>query len=211
MSAAIIVGATFLVPKIGTGALFVMLVTGQILAGMIINHFGLLGVPVQPVNWVAAAGGLLVILGAALVTFATKPVVFSAVFVRIPGHGSGERIECGFDFAENAVFWKFTFLVPLASCDSGEQLNSFFNGFDRVNAELVIATGSHHLASKHEMFDVRFRYQNALVAGESSFLADFKVALDLFVYPTDRLDFSVLVDLTGYRKSLTNGNSGKRG
>ena len=32
MSAGIILGATFLVPRIGTGALFVLLVTGQILA-----------------------------------------------------------------------------------------------------------------------------------------------------------------------------------
>ena len=69
MSAGIIVGATFLVPRIGTGALFVLLVTGQILAGLAINQFGLLGVPAQPMTLSIAAGAALVVAGAALVTF----------------------------------------------------------------------------------------------------------------------------------------------
>ncbi len=69
MSAGIIVGATFLVPRIGTGALFVLLVTGQILAGLAINQFGLLGVPAQPMTLSIAAGAVLVVAGAALVTF----------------------------------------------------------------------------------------------------------------------------------------------
>lgn len=69
MSAGIIVGATFLVPRIGTGALFVLLVTGQILAGLAINQFGLLGVPAQPMTLPIAVGAILVIGGAALVTF----------------------------------------------------------------------------------------------------------------------------------------------
>ncbi|MDD9920960.1 MAG: DMT family transporter [Boseongicola sp.] len=69
MSAGIIVGATFLVPRIGTGALFVLLVTGQILAGVLINQFGLLGVPAQPMTLPIAAGAAMVVAGAALVTF----------------------------------------------------------------------------------------------------------------------------------------------
>ncbi|MBT8460406.1 MAG: DMT family transporter [Boseongicola sp.] len=69
MSAGIILGATFLVPRIGTGALFVLLVTGQILAGLAINQFGLLGVPSQPMTLSISAGAVLVVAGAALVTF----------------------------------------------------------------------------------------------------------------------------------------------
>ena len=69
MSAGIIVGATFLVPRIGTGALFVLLVTGQILAGLAINQFGLLGVPAQTMSLPVALGAVMVIAGAALVTF----------------------------------------------------------------------------------------------------------------------------------------------
>lgn len=69
MSAGIIVGATFLVPRIGTGALFVLLVTGQILAGLVINQFGLMGVPAQPMTAMIAIGAVMVVAGAALVTF----------------------------------------------------------------------------------------------------------------------------------------------
>lgn len=69
MSAGIIVGATFLVPRIGTGALFVLLVTGQILAGLAINQLGLLGVPAQPMTLSIGVGALMVLAGAALVTF----------------------------------------------------------------------------------------------------------------------------------------------
>lgn len=69
MSAGIIVGATFLVPRIGTGALFVLLVTGQILAGLIINQFGLIGVPAQPMTATIAIGAVMVLVGAVLVTF----------------------------------------------------------------------------------------------------------------------------------------------
>ena len=72
MSAGIIVGATFLVPRIGTGPLFVLLVTGQILAGLAINHFGLLGVPAQATTLPVALGAVMVISGAALVTFGAR-------------------------------------------------------------------------------------------------------------------------------------------
>ena len=65
-------GVSDLVPRIGTGALFALLVTGQILAGMLINHFGLLGVPVQPISLATGLGALFVIIGAVIVTFSTK-------------------------------------------------------------------------------------------------------------------------------------------
>ena len=69
MSAGIIVGATFLVPRIGTGALFVLLVTGQILAGVVINQFGLLGVPAQPMTLAVGGGALMVVVNTVMVTF----------------------------------------------------------------------------------------------------------------------------------------------
>lgn len=69
VSALMIIGSSFLIPRIGTGAFFVMIVTGQILIGFVINQFGLLGVPAEPLNLVKALGGVLVIAGAALVTF----------------------------------------------------------------------------------------------------------------------------------------------
>lgn len=69
MSAVIVVGASYLVPRIGTSALFVLMVTGQVLTGILINRFGLLGVPAQPISLGIGIGAVLVVAGAALVTF----------------------------------------------------------------------------------------------------------------------------------------------
>lgn len=69
LSALMIFGSSFLVPRIGTGALFVLLVAGQILVGMLINQYGLLGVPMQQASAIKLGGSVLVVAGAVLVTF----------------------------------------------------------------------------------------------------------------------------------------------
>ncbi|MCB1501291.1 MAG: DMT family transporter [Bauldia sp.] len=70
LSAVMIVGSSYLVPRIGTGALFVGMVAGQIILGMVINQIGFLNVPVQPITALKAFGAAMVIGGAAIVTFA---------------------------------------------------------------------------------------------------------------------------------------------
>ncbi|MDJ0826807.1 MAG: DMT family transporter [Rhodobacter sp.] len=69
VSAVMIIGASFLVPRIGTGVFFVLLVTGQILLGAVISQFGLFNVPEQPINLMKAFGILMVLAGAILVSF----------------------------------------------------------------------------------------------------------------------------------------------
>jgi len=69
VSALMIIGSSYLVPRIGTGALFVLLVAGQIIVGAIINQFGLLGVPAQPISGIKLVGTLAVLGGAVLVSF----------------------------------------------------------------------------------------------------------------------------------------------
>jgi transporter family-2 protein len=64
-----IFGSSYLVPRIGTGALFVLLVAGQIIIGAVINHYGLLGVPEQSISTVKLSGTVLVLAGAVLVSF----------------------------------------------------------------------------------------------------------------------------------------------
>ncbi|MCB1518663.1 MAG: DMT family transporter [Hyphomicrobiaceae bacterium] len=71
VSALMIILSSYLIPKVGPAAFFVLLVAGQILVGFVINQYGLLGVPVQPMNLTKAIGGALVIGGAALVTFSS--------------------------------------------------------------------------------------------------------------------------------------------
>jgi transporter family-2 protein len=69
VSALMIFGSSYLVPRIGTGALFVLLVAGQIIIGAVINHYGLLGVPEQSISTVKLSGTVLVLVGAVLVSF----------------------------------------------------------------------------------------------------------------------------------------------
>ena len=68
VSAFMIVGSVFLIPRIGAGPFFVLLVAGQLLMGAVVSHFGLLGSPVDPANLKKVAGVLLAIAGAYLVT-----------------------------------------------------------------------------------------------------------------------------------------------
>ncbi len=69
MSAGMIIGSSYLVPRIGIGAFFVLLVSGQVLAGMVFGQFGLFGVAPSPLTLGKISGALMVIGGVWLVTF----------------------------------------------------------------------------------------------------------------------------------------------
>lgn len=69
MSAGLFIGSSFLIPKIGLGPFFVLLVSGQVLAGMIFGYYGLFGVPASEITIGKAAGAMLVISGVYLITF----------------------------------------------------------------------------------------------------------------------------------------------
>ncbi|MPQ47746.1 EamA-like transporter family protein [Marinifilum sp. N1E240] len=53
----------FLVPRLGAALSFGLIVCGQLVFSLILDHFGLFGVPVQPVNWGRIAGVLLILGG----------------------------------------------------------------------------------------------------------------------------------------------------
>lgn len=69
MSAAMIIGSSYLIPKIGIGAFFVLLVSGQVLAGMAFGYFGLFGAPETALSFGKLLGAVMVIGGVWLVTF----------------------------------------------------------------------------------------------------------------------------------------------
>jgi len=58
---------TFLVPRIGVGTAIGLIVTGQIICAVIIDHFGLFSVPVHSISITRVAGVLLMIAGIYLV------------------------------------------------------------------------------------------------------------------------------------------------
>src|SRR5690606_3456412 len=66
IGASMVLAATVLVPRLGAGALFCLIVLGQVLGAMALDHFGVLGAQ-RPVDMARVAGALLVVVGAALV------------------------------------------------------------------------------------------------------------------------------------------------
>lgn len=69
MSAGMIIGTSYLIPKIGIGTFFVLAVSGQVLAGLVFGYLGLFGVPASPMTFGKIFGAAMVILGVYLVTF----------------------------------------------------------------------------------------------------------------------------------------------
>ncbi len=53
-------------PKLGTALTFSLIVLGQMSASLVLDHFGLLGLPVQSLNWPRVAGALCLVLGVVL-------------------------------------------------------------------------------------------------------------------------------------------------
>ena len=57
----------FLVPQLGAATFFALLVAGQMLGSIAFDHFGLMGVPVHPVNAIRVAGAALLVGGVVLI------------------------------------------------------------------------------------------------------------------------------------------------
>ncbi len=70
MGAALVFGIAWTIPQIGAGTAFVLMIAGQVVAGLIFSHYGVLGSPVEPISLVKIAGALLLIGGVSIVTFA---------------------------------------------------------------------------------------------------------------------------------------------
>lgn len=61
-----IVSMTFVAPRIGLGNAIVLVIVAQILTAVVIDHFGLLGAAVHPLDWKRALGVAFLIAGVML-------------------------------------------------------------------------------------------------------------------------------------------------
>ena len=68
MGASLVFAIAWLIPRIGAGPFTLTLLAGQILSGMVISHFGLLGSPVQPLGLKSIIGALIMVGGVVLAT-----------------------------------------------------------------------------------------------------------------------------------------------
>ena len=65
---AFLVAATiFLVPELGAATMMAIMVAGQMIAGVILDHFGLVGYEVHPANFWRCLGAVLLITGVIII------------------------------------------------------------------------------------------------------------------------------------------------
>lgn len=67
LGAFFVASAVTLVPKLGVALTFSLIIAGQMLVTLIIDHFGLLGVPVKEVSAARIGGILLITIGVILI------------------------------------------------------------------------------------------------------------------------------------------------
>lgn len=69
LGAAFVFGSTLLVPKLGLALMISLVVLGQIIMSLIMDHHGWLGVPVQEISLMRVLGAVLVLAGVLCLSF----------------------------------------------------------------------------------------------------------------------------------------------
>ena len=68
MGASLVFGIAYVIPQIGAGPMTLCLLLGQIVSGVLISHYGLLGSPVQPMSAMNIVGAVVMFVGVLLAT-----------------------------------------------------------------------------------------------------------------------------------------------
>jgi bacterial/archaeal transporter family-2 protein len=69
LGAVFVFGTTFLAPRIGVAKMLSLLIAGQVIVSLLLDHQGWVGLAVREVTPIRAAGAALVVAGAVLVNF----------------------------------------------------------------------------------------------------------------------------------------------
>lgn len=69
LGACLVFAIAWLLPQVGARAMFITLIAGQVIGGMILSHFGWLGSPVQKVSIANIIGALVMLGGVILATY----------------------------------------------------------------------------------------------------------------------------------------------
>jgi bacterial/archaeal transporter family-2 protein len=68
LGASLVFGIAWLIPRVGAGPLTLVMVAGQIAAGLVLSHFGWLGSPVEKITLTRMIGVLIMFGGVVLAT-----------------------------------------------------------------------------------------------------------------------------------------------
>lgn len=69
IGACLVFAIAWMLPQVGARGMFITLIAGQVLGGMVLSHFGWLGSPVQRVTIINALGAIMLLGGAYLATY----------------------------------------------------------------------------------------------------------------------------------------------
>jgi len=69
IGACLVFAIGWLIPQIGAYAMMLTMIAGQIIAGLVMSHYGMLGSPVQPVAFMNLLGALVMVGGVVLATY----------------------------------------------------------------------------------------------------------------------------------------------
>lgn len=72
MGALFVFGTTLLAPRLGVAVMLALIICGQILASLLFDRFGWLGLPVREISTVRLLGAALVLIGVLLVNFGDR-------------------------------------------------------------------------------------------------------------------------------------------
>src|SRR5262249_36160252 len=91
-----------------------------------------------------------------------------------------------------------------------QQSHTLINRFDRHEAKPFLGRSGDDVPAQHQVFDIAYRDDDALLPGKPGYAASVKKALDLLVDTADRLDSAELIDRAGHGEGLTDRHFGKR-
>ncbi len=69
LGAGLVFAIAWMMPRVGAGPVMIVMLSGQVIGGLVMSHFGWLGSPVQPITWTKVAGVAVMIGGVTLATY----------------------------------------------------------------------------------------------------------------------------------------------
>src|SRR3954463_9504297 len=69
LGACLVFAIAWMIPNVGARFVFIGLIAGQVLGGMILSHFGWLGSPVQQLTLTNVVGAVIMLVGVAVATY----------------------------------------------------------------------------------------------------------------------------------------------
>lgn len=68
LGALLVFTIAWMIPRMGAGPVFILLLSGQVVGSLLMSHFGWLGSPQEPISLVQIVGAGLMVAGAAIAT-----------------------------------------------------------------------------------------------------------------------------------------------